>query len=230
MQYTDRFKEAAPGILSALENTRGAAYDNKAIFYERLVSTMLFNKLCWNVNRDDFKKFAAMPVLQSAGNVLDIGCGGLAQTADLYSRTTHICTLLDRSLEMLRIAKGRLTARCGAIPSNITLLQANAFQLPFDDSSYDTICSFGTIHLFDNKQDFLHEMLRVLKPGGKFYFYTMTNETIISRLFMELLRLFNEFGVVLSRQQTCALFDSKTLSVQHYMKGSVLFIYGQKLQ
>ncbi|MEC5147161.1 methyltransferase domain-containing protein [Chitinophaga sp. 212800010-3] len=229
MSYSDKFREIDQGIYSSLENIRGARYDNKAKYYERLVGTEAFNRIIWNCSRNELIKFAAEAILHSPGTVLDIGCGGLAQTAMLYRTTSNHCTLFDRSFEMLKIARFRLLEGGNTIPPNIRLLQGNAFELPFPDNHFDTICSFGTIHLFDNKQDFVNEILRVLKKGGRFYCYTMTGEQMIGRVFMSLFRLIREFGEVWSEQQNLSLFDSEQLQVRSYRIGSVLFIYGQKI-
>lgn len=146
-----------------------------------------------------------------------------------FSTTSNHCTLFDRSLEMLKIAQSRLFWEKGVLPAHIGLLQGDAFDLPFANNTFDTICSFGTIHLFDNKQDFVNEILRVLKKGGRFYCYTMTGEKIFGRAFMSLFRIIGEFGKVCSERQNLALFDNEQLQVQSYRVGSVLFIYGQKI-
>ncbi|MBO9728111.1 MAG: class I SAM-dependent methyltransferase [Chitinophaga sp.] len=229
MSYSGKFKVAAQGIYSSLENIGGAKYDSKAKYYERLVGTETFNCIFWACSRKELQKFAATAILHSTGTLLDVGCGGLAQTSDLYQATTNDCTLFDRSLEMLKIAQGRLLEKTGTLPSNIHLLQGNAFDIPFPDNTFDNICSFGTIHLFDNKQDFVNELLRVLKKGGRFYFYTMTGELTVGRIFMKLLRMNHEFGEVWSEKQNLSLFNSAHLEVQSYRVGSVLFIYGQKI-
>ncbi|NLR82782.1 class I SAM-dependent methyltransferase [Chitinophaga eiseniae] len=230
MSYSHKFKLIdGQGIYTSLKNIKGARYDNKAKYYERLVGAEMFNRTIWGCSRAELQRFAAEAILHSRGTVLDIGCGGLAQTAMLYSTTSNHCTLFDRSLEMLKIAQSRLLGEKGVLPSHIGLLQGDAFDLPFANNTFDTICSFGTIHLFDNKQDFVNEILRVLKKGGRFYCYTMTGEKIIGRVFMSLFRTIGEFGKVLSERQNLALFDNEQLQVQSYRVGSVLFIYGQKI-
>lgn len=228
MSHTDPFRQITRGIYTCLDNPAGASYDFKAGYYERLVSTRWFNRFFWDTSRNDFQEFAAAAILRTAGTVLDIGCGGLAQTAQLYRATGNDCILLDRSLEMLKIARARLTAGSGPLPAHIQLLQGNAFQLPFPDNTFDTVCSFGTIHLFDNKQDFVDEALRVLKPGGKCYFYSMTSERRISRVFMSSLRLINEFGEVYSVSQTLSLFHQRPLQIKSHVIGSTVFIQGRK--
>ncbi|WP_123847838.1 class I SAM-dependent methyltransferase [Chitinophaga lutea] len=229
MHSIQALKTVDRDIYSSLENPKGARYDNKAKYYERVVGTRLFNRLFWGTLPSDYTNFARNAIVDTKGSVLDVGCGGLTQTASLYKTTTNECVLADRSVEMLKIARSRLMDNDGSIPSNIRLLQTDAFHLPFPHNTFDTVCSFGTIHLFDNKQEFVDGLLRVLKSGGKFYFLSMTTEKLIARLFMAQLRPFKEFGQLFSAGQTLSLFDSDRLEVKSYMKGSVIFIYGQKL-
>lgn len=223
------FRQIDKDIYSALEHMGGATYDRKAKGYEWMVSTSLFNKIIWATTPGDYTRFAREAVLHSKGPLLDIGCGGLSKTYMLYSSTEIKCVLLDRSVEMLKIGRSRLIKMKGYLPDNITLLQADAFQLPFADSSFDTVCSYGTIHLFNNKQDFVDEALRVLKPGGKFSFLSMTNSKMAGKLFMSVLHRFNEFGKIFTPGQTLSLFDERGLAVESYMIGNVLFIKGEKL-
>lgn len=230
MSHTDPFREISRGIYTCLEQPAGASYDFKAGYYERLVSTCWFNRFFWDTSRQDYQEFASRAILRTTGTVLDIGCGGLAQTAQLYRSTNNDCILLDRSLEMLKIARARLCAGNGLLPANLQLLQGDAFRLPFPDNTFDTVCSFGTIHLFDNKQEFVDKALRVLKPGGRFYFYSMAGETKISHAFMSSLRKIREFGKVYSIDQTLALFNQPLLQVQSYVIGSVVFIAGRKMK
>lgn len=53
---------------------------------------------------------------------------------------------------------------------NVTWQQADAFALPFDDDSFEAVvCQFGVM-FFPDKVAAYREALRVLKPGGTFFF------------------------------------------------------------
>jgi ubiquinone/menaquinone biosynthesis C-methylase UbiE len=70
----------------------------------------------------------------------------------------------DLNQAMLDLAAQRLQA------PNVTLQQADAQNLPFEDTSFDAIiCQFGVM-FFPDKLTAYREALRVLKPGGRFVF------------------------------------------------------------
>lgn len=96
--------------------------------------------------------------------------------------------LLDPSEEMMRIAEKRLGSNCSYIT-------AAAEDIPLEDGSVDVLTiSFG-IRNVTNITKSLHEITRVLKPGGQFYclefstpqvwlrpFYDAWSRTVIPRL------------------------------------------------
>jgi ubiquinone/menaquinone biosynthesis C-methylase UbiE len=228
LTFLDNFQKIDTNMYSVLGDYTGAAYDNKAMMYEKLVSKNLYNKIIWGTSPNDYKEFAQKAIGSTQGLLLDAGCGGLIQTSDIYLKAKNTCVLVDNSAEMLKIAKRRLGNFSSNQSNNIHLVQADVFDLPFPNNTFDSVCSFGMIHLFDNKQAFVNEVLRTLKPGGAFYFSTMTTKRAISSFYMSQLRKMNEFGELYSENQTSALFDDVSLSFKTYMKGSMLFIEGRK--
>lgn len=216
-------------IYTSFQQKEYAKYDFRAPYYEWMVKSNWFNLIHWNTLPKYYTEFATDAIINQKGKLIDIGCGGLSQTYLLYTKTKNHCTLIDRSVGMLKMAREKLTITNNEFPNNIQLLQSDAFNLPFEENSFDILCSFGTIHLFDNKKLFIESILRVLKPNGHFYFLTMTNKYINSRLFMNLLKQFGEFGKVCSVNETLQLFSSEKYLIESYTKGSVLFIKGKKL-
>ena len=230
LQNLDRdYWRVAEHIFSTYYDVSGAAYDSKARGYEKLVSSVAYNKMVWGTHPKDYTDFAEKAILSSTGTCIDIGCGGLAQTAGVYSLSTQPVVLLDHSIEMLKIASERLLTRTGKWPETIDLLQANAFDLPFPNESVDNVFSFGLIHCFENKRELIREALRVLKVNGRFYFTSMTSDRRISNYYMGVLRLAKAFGKPFTSRQMMELFDSPNLEVEYSMKGSMIFISGRKI-
>ena len=96
--------------------------------------------------------------------VLEIGVG---QGTDIVSYAKHgsIVSGIDLTENAIEVTKKHLEA------FNLTsekMLVADAENLPFDDNYYDLVFCFGVLHHTPNTDKGIQEILRVLKPGGKF--------------------------------------------------------------
>jgi SAM-dependent methyltransferase len=112
---------------------------------------------------DDVAKTLVQRATAKGKDVLDLCCGQGALTAMLIDAGANTFGI-DFSQEMLAIAK---IAAPGA-----ELKQADAAELPFNDSSFDlVICNFGMMHLPDQPTA-LAEIHRVLRPDGQFMMAT----------------------------------------------------------
>lgn len=90
-------------------------------------------------------------------DVLDLCCG----TGDIALRFRARVVGVDFTEEMLRVAAARGN-------SEVSWIRADALRLPFVDESFDAVSvGYGLRNLSDIEQG-LREVLRVLRPGGKF--------------------------------------------------------------
>jgi SAM-dependent methyltransferase len=98
--------------------------------------------------------------------VLDIGCGtGNQLVADRAILSDVRMIGLDRSLGMLR------QAQCKA--PEIAWVQADAAVLPFGAGSFDFITCQHAFHHVRGQEAMLGEVLRVLRPGGRFVLHSL---------------------------------------------------------
>jgi len=102
------------------------------------------------------------------GNVVLDLAGGTGDLAREFSRKVgkqgHV-VLADINAAMLQRGRRRLID--AGISGNVSIVQADAQQLPFDSGSFDCITmAFGLRNVTD-KDAALASMFRVLKPGGK---------------------------------------------------------------
>lgn len=101
------------------------------------------------------------------GRLLDVGTG-TGRIAELFAdRAAHL-TGLDKSPEMLRLARTRLQH----LPAgHVTLVQGDFAQLPFPDASidggFDTVLFHQVLHYALAPQAVLAEAARVTAPGGR---------------------------------------------------------------
>lgn len=228
VKISDQPQKIDHQLYTVLPDQQKAGYDQKARIYENLVGSYWYNKILWGTRPQDYKDFAKHTITNNQGSLLDLGCGGLSQTASLYAQCRNEIYLVDASLEMLKIGKQRIENELTTIPDNIYLLQADAFNLPFPDQSFENLVSFGMLHLFENKSGFVEEALRVLKPNGRFALTGLTTDRPISRKYMQLLWKQGEFGTPKDSTTLVALFKDQVQALQHYRKGSMVFIKGHK--
>ena len=97
----------------------------------------------------------------SIGHLLDIGTG-TGRMAEILAASAQRVTALDRSPEMLRIARARL-----ANPSVRTdLVQGDFMALPLATASIDTVIMHQVLHFAHEPDRATAEAARVLRDGG----------------------------------------------------------------
>jgi ubiquinone/menaquinone biosynthesis C-methylase UbiE len=110
-------------------------------------------------------------LMEAHGRVLEIGVG----TGLSFPHYPHVDELvgIDPSEGMLRRAHGR-SAELG---QDVTLLSADAEQLPFEDASFDTVVCLMVLCTVDDPRSALVEIRRVLRPGGRLLFLEHVRST-----------------------------------------------------
>ncbi|HEX8056693.1 MAG TPA: metalloregulator ArsR/SmtB family transcription factor [Novosphingobium sp.] len=97
------------------------------------------------------------------GSLLDIGTG-TGRMAELFAPRAGHVTGLDKSPEMLRIARARLQK----FPAEqISLVQGEFTALPFGDAAFDTVLFHQVLHYALEPEAVLAEAARVARPGGR---------------------------------------------------------------
>ncbi len=97
------------------------------------------------------------------GALLDVGTGTGRMAELLAGRAAHV-TALDKSPEMLRIARARLQA----LPADkVDLVQGDFTALPFPAGAFDTVLFHQVLHFAQDPGAVLAEAARVLRPNGR---------------------------------------------------------------
>ncbi|MFV0645694.1 MAG: ArsR/SmtB family transcription factor [Sphingomonadaceae bacterium] len=97
------------------------------------------------------------------GQVLDIGTG-TGRIAELLCPNAEHVVALDKSPEMLRLARARLQ---DMPPDSVELIQGDFTSLPFDEARFDTVIFHQVLHYAHEPAYALAEAARVCKPGGR---------------------------------------------------------------
>lgn len=96
------------------------------------------------------------------GHLLDVGTG-TGRMAEIFSPLAREITALDRSPEMLRIARAKLADR----GITVDLVQGDFAALPLAPQSVDTIVMHQVLHFAHEPARAIAEAARVLRPGGR---------------------------------------------------------------
>ena len=97
------------------------------------------------------------------GNVLDIGSG-----------RGEFINIIKEFKSFIKITANDIEQRSGDFiiehfkDIEIDFVKADAANLPFEDSSFDTVCISNSLHHLPNFEKILTEMKRVLRDGGNF--------------------------------------------------------------
>ena len=106
-------------------------------------------------------------------DVLEIGCGAGLVASDIAKSGANL-SAIDLTSQAIKITKKRF--QMGSL--NGSILQMDAENLSFDDSSFDFVVSWGVIHHSGNMKQILSEIHRVLRPGGKAYIMVYNKTSI----------------------------------------------------
>ena len=104
-----------------------------------------------------------------AFDLLDVGSGtGVLAIAAMERWAGARVIAIDPSSRMLELAKDEAVRRSPAFNERLRTIIASADRLPIADASVDVVVSSFVIQLVPNRAAALREILRVLRPGGRF--------------------------------------------------------------
>lgn len=120
-------------------------FDIIAPFYDRVIHKL------------DLKRLIKLLKLPARGLMLDAG-GGTGRVSSRLRTMIDELVICDLSLPMLKQAK---------LKGRLWTAQSHIEQLPFSDESFERIVVVDALHHFCNQRQSIHELLRVLKTGGR---------------------------------------------------------------
>jgi ubiquinone/menaquinone biosynthesis C-methylase UbiE/DNA-binding transcriptional ArsR family regulator len=99
---------------------------------------------------------------EPVGRILDVGTG-TGRIAELLAPAAHHVTALDKSPEMLRIARARLQSLPAA---KLDLVLGDFGELPFESSLFDAVVFHQVLHFAQQPGAVLAEAARVMAEGA----------------------------------------------------------------
>lgn len=138
-----------------------------------------------------------LEVLDDHLRILDVGCGDGTDAITLASASNEVWGI---DISPVRLKRAREKVKQGNLDGRIHFDQMDANQLGFPDNYFHLIIG-NSVLLFLDRDKFLRECLRVLKPGGRALF---SNESLRNH---PLLRLRRRFPGVHGREQLADRLD-----------------------
>jgi SAM-dependent methyltransferase len=203
------------------------AYDSigASAIYDMVACNRFYNWLMWGYSIKDYAILCEDSLASShEGWVLDLACGSLAFTAEIYANCSNRpVVFLDQSLKLLRKGKFRIEKLKGNLPENMFFLHADALQLPFKDNIFHTVISLNLLHCIDDMKTALKEIKRVLIDGGNFALTTLVQSSRWSNRYLNMLA---GSGALISRSpdELLSAFNDMEMQVTHEVKGNLAFI------
>jgi SAM-dependent methyltransferase len=113
--------------------------------------------------RDEHRIARLLLGLTPGDGVLDVACGPGNFTREFAQivGAGGLAVGIDASPTMLA------RAVADTEPDTVAYVRGDAVRLPFRDASFDAVCCFAALHLFEDPDAALDHMTRVLTPGGR---------------------------------------------------------------
>jgi MPBQ/MSBQ methyltransferase len=121
---------------------------------------------------DEMMKFGGIDVSADAGaKVLDVGCGFGGTSRYLADKLGPKAEVTGITLSPNQVKRGTELAEERGL-KNAKFMVMNALEMDFPDNSFDIVWACESGEHMPDKEAYINEMMRVLKPGGKFVMAT----------------------------------------------------------
>jgi len=166
-----------------------------------------------SLNIDRLWRRKTVATMSPVEHVLDVAIGTADLTIEMLRRgKAQQVTGLDLSEQMME--RGRMKVSEKGFEEHVEFVYGNAQKMPFEDASFDGVtCAFGCRN-FQNLDEGLREMYRVLRPGGQ---VTILEFSYPSRRYIRALydlyftHVLPAIGRIVSRDKTAYTYLNKSV-------------------
>ena len=120
-----------------------------------------------NENHKEISEFAFRCIkVDKNDKIIDIGCGGGVNIEKFLKLTRNNVNGLDYS--EISVSESEKRNKNEVNNGRCKIIQADVSNMPIEDNEYDLASAFETIYFWPNIENSFKEVLRILKPHGKF--------------------------------------------------------------
>lgn len=122
---------------------------------------------------DLIEELLAWAGVQQAAQILDVGCG--IGGSSLYLAKKFNAKVTGITLSPVQANRAIARSQAAGLADRTSFQVADALAMPFADNSFDLVWTLESGEHMPDKQQFLRECYRVLKPGGTLLMATWCN-------------------------------------------------------
>ncbi|MCB2086283.1 MAG: metalloregulator ArsR/SmtB family transcription factor [Sphingomonadaceae bacterium] len=157
------FAAACKDDLRNLATIRAARENSAQAYFARHAEDWDELRKLHSPDRQVEERLAAALGEATLGQLLDVGTG-TGRMAELFADRAERIVALDKSLDMLRVARAKLQN----LPADVVeLVQGDFAALPFAAHTFDTVLLHQVLHFAQEPSVALTEVARVTRPGGR---------------------------------------------------------------
>jgi ubiquinone/menaquinone biosynthesis C-methylase UbiE len=131
-------------------------------WFGKIVMGDLLNKGNEKINRYAIERLEIQPT----DRILDIGFGGGITIVEML-KTIETGKIYGIDFSDVMVAQARDRFKDTIAAGKVSIEFADVRKLPFDDDTFDKVCTVNTIYFWEEPEVGLREIARVLKSGGK---------------------------------------------------------------
>jgi ubiquinone/menaquinone biosynthesis C-methylase UbiE len=128
-------------------------------FFDRYAMSNAYDVFSPDTNERLIDIFVRLSGLPQGAHVADLGCGS-GVFSNLLRLRGYTCTGVDLSPALIDIARAKFPG--------IDFIEGDVERLAFPDASFDGVLLGGVLHHLPDPSRCAAEVMRILKPGGKF--------------------------------------------------------------
>ncbi len=104
--------------------------------------------------------------------VLDIACGTGNFSRSFARAVGSDGLVIGVDVSETMLARAVTDTRAARLDGVLAYVRASVLELPFEPGSFDGVCCFAALHLFEDPFAALERMLATLRPGGRIAIFT----------------------------------------------------------